>query len=41
MQPLPHPEGNGTRPVNPARRPATPRPARRVPQLVACPGWTG
>jgi Protein of unknown function (DUF2637) len=24
MQPLPHPEGNGTRPVSPARRPATP-----------------
>ncbi len=32
MQPLPHPEGNGTRPADPARRPATsasgpPRPA--------------
>jgi hypothetical protein len=26
MQPLPHPEGNGTRPVSPAQRPAT-RPA--------------
>jgi hypothetical protein len=26
MQPLPHPEGNGTRPVSPARRPATPPP---------------
>jgi hypothetical protein len=25
MQPLPHPQGNGTRPVSPARRPATPR----------------
>ena len=24
MQPIPHPEGNGTRPVNPARRPVTP-----------------
>ena len=24
MQPLPHPEGNGTRPVSPYRRPATP-----------------
>jgi Protein of unknown function (DUF2637) len=24
MQPLPHPEGNGTRPVSPDRRPATP-----------------
>jgi hypothetical protein len=24
MQPLPHPEGNGTRPVSPNRRPATP-----------------
>jgi hypothetical protein len=24
MRPLPHPEGNGTRPVSPARRPATP-----------------
>jgi Protein of unknown function (DUF2637) len=24
MQPLPHPEGNGTRPVSPARPPATP-----------------
>jgi hypothetical protein len=24
MQPLPHPAGNGTRPVNPDRRPATP-----------------
>jgi hypothetical protein len=24
MQPLPHPEGNGTRPVSPARRPANP-----------------
>jgi Protein of unknown function (DUF2637) len=24
MQPLPHPEGNGTRPPSPARRPATP-----------------
>jgi hypothetical protein len=24
MQPLPHPEGNGTRPASPARRPATP-----------------
>jgi hypothetical protein len=24
MHPLPHPEGNGTRPVSPARRPATP-----------------
>jgi Protein of unknown function (DUF2637) len=24
MQPLPHPEGNGTRPVTPDRRPATP-----------------
>jgi Protein of unknown function (DUF2637) len=24
MQPLPHPEGNGTRPANPDRRPATP-----------------
>jgi hypothetical protein len=23
MQPLPHPEGNGTRPPSPARRPAT------------------
>jgi hypothetical protein len=23
MQPLPHPEGNGTRPVSPTRRPAT------------------
>jgi hypothetical protein len=26
MQPLPHPEGNGTRPVSPARRSATPAP---------------
>jgi Protein of unknown function (DUF2637) len=26
MQPLPDPEGNGTRPINPARRPATPAP---------------
>jgi Protein of unknown function (DUF2637) len=24
MQPLPHPEGNGTRPISPARRPASP-----------------
>jgi Protein of unknown function (DUF2637) len=27
MRPLPHPEGNGTRPVSPARRPATPTPS--------------
>jgi Protein of unknown function (DUF2637) len=33
MQPLPHPEGNGTRPVSPARRPATP--PSGPPHLVA------
>jgi Protein of unknown function (DUF2637) len=33
MQPLPHPEGNGTRPTSPARRPATP--ASRPPRAAA------
>jgi hypothetical protein len=41
MHPLPHPEGNGTRPVTPDRRPATPPQALRVQSLVRCPGWTG
>jgi Protein of unknown function (DUF2637) len=33
MPPLPHPEGNGTRPPSPARRPATP--ASRPPRAAA------
>jgi hypothetical protein len=31
MHPLPHPEGNGTRPVSPARQPATPASGRLRP----------
>jgi hypothetical protein len=37
MQPLPHPEGNGTRPVSPARQPETPAPGpgRRAASAVS------
>jgi hypothetical protein len=38
MHPLPHPEGNGTRPVRPDRLPTALHPARRVRPLAECPG---
>ena len=40
MHPLPHPEGNGARPISPVRRPVTPASGPPRPP-VGVPGWTG